>query len=132
MPVVLHAADEPNEWLVDLLLESGIPDLATAEKVAESVNEKLLVRFNELVAEQAALLAEDKVRAMALALVGSSFDKTPSGRAFRRCVIGDGGRSLADDAGECRCSAPAIHHHCKSIASRLSHLTNGTVSPIVE
>lgn len=49
----------------------------------------------------------------------SALERTPAGKALARAILGDGGKSLQEDAAEVGTSKQNLHHHVQTTRSRL-------------
>jgi len=101
------------------------PELNDCEQIAAVLEDGGILALPEIVHRLDALIdarahrrAGEALRQILRTLTG-----TPAGRALERVVLGDGGRSLADDAKEVKCTRQNLHHHVKTIRRKLAHLT---------
>ena len=104
------AADSELGELEDALRESGI-----------NPRPELLARLDGLLNRIAFTRCAEALRHVVRAL-----ESTPAGKALERALLGNDGRSLADDAKAVRCTRQNLHAHEKKVAGRLARLTAGT------
>ena len=109
-PTITAAADSELGELEDLLRECGV-------RPSPELLDKLDVLLNRIAFTRAAEALRHVVRSLAA---------TPAGRALERALLGNDGRSLADDAREVACTRQNLHKHEKKVAGRLARLTAGT------
>jgi hypothetical protein len=99
-----------REQLEDLFLEHNVfPTQSLIEQLDRLIDEKAIERGGEV------------IRATLRKITG-----TPAGRALERVVLGDGGKSLEDDAKEVGCTRQNLHKQVKAIRRRL------TAGPLVD
>ena len=118
--------DRPSEYLVALeQVGASPPEPSEAEMIVGVLEDNGVPASPELVRQLERLISRCSFR---LASEGwrrllRSLGKRPANRALERVILGDGGKSLADDAGEVGCSKQNLDYHIKRLQKRLSHLT---------
>ena len=124
--------DRPSQFEVALdQTPAPMPEPSEAEQIADTLAEygiepttAQVVAVERLVHRLAFRLASEGWRRLL-----RSLGQRPVNRALERVILGDGGKSLADDAGEVGCSKQNLDYHIKRLQKRLSHLT---AEPLIE
>lgn len=100
-----------------------VPEWANvAERIEAILNEAniypppaTILQLESLVESESLKLAGEHVRHTI-----RSLERTPAARALERVILGDNGRSLADDATEVGCTKQNLHKHVLAIRRKLA------------
>lgn len=127
---VTPAPDNFTEFEIALeQTPAPVVELNDCEQIAAVLEDAGILALPEIVHQLDALIDNRAQRRAGEALrsILRSISGTPAGRALERVILGDDGRSLADDAAEVGCTKQNMHHHVDSIGRKLRHLTPATL-----